>query len=80
MKPNIHPTYAQINVTCSCGHTFTTGSTCGKDLQLEVCSKCHPFYTGRQRNVEAGGRGERFRKKYGLATKTKDESQAGEKK
>ncbi len=66
MKPDIHPNYAEINVTCSCGNTFQTGSTVGHDLHLDVCSACHPFYTGKQKIVDTAGRVDRFRQKYGL--------------
>jgi len=67
MKPKIHPPYYQTTVTCACGAQFQTGST-RKELRVEICSQCHPFYTGtRQRVVDtAGGRVDRFRKKYGL--------------
>jgi large subunit ribosomal protein L31 len=65
MKPNIHPDYAEINITCSCGNTFTTGSTAGKDVTLDVCSECHPFYTGKQKLVDTAGRIDKFKKKYG---------------
>ena len=64
MKNGIHPEYKAITVTCSCGNTFTTRSTLGQDLQIEVCSNCHPFYTGKQKIVDSGGRVDRFRKKY----------------
>jgi large subunit ribosomal protein L31 len=64
MKEAIHPNYKQITVTCSCGNTFETRSTLGQDLQIEVCSSCHPFYTGKQKIVDTGGRVDRFRKKY----------------
>jgi large subunit ribosomal protein L31 len=64
MKAQTHPDYAPINVVCSCGHTFQTGSTLGHDLQLDVCSKCHPFYTGKQKMVDTAGRVDKFRKKY----------------
>lgn len=64
MKANIHPNYGEIKVTCACGNTFTTGSTMGKDLQVEVCSKCHPFYTGQQKLVDTAGRVEKFRQRY----------------
>jgi large subunit ribosomal protein L31 len=66
MKPDIHPDYSDITVTCSCGNSFKTRSTVGKDLTIEVCSKCHPFYTGKQKMVDTGGRVDRFRKKYGM--------------
>ncbi|MFW0072702.1 MAG: 50S ribosomal protein L31 [Coxiella-like endosymbiont] len=64
MQKEIHPTYQQIEVTCSCGNTFSTGSTLDHDLHLEICSACHPFYTGQQKIVDTAGRIERFRKKY----------------
>ncbi len=76
MKPNIHPEYKEIKVNCSCGSTFITRSTCDKDtILLEVCSACHPFYTGTQKIVDTAGRVDRFRQKYG--TRGKD---TGEKK
>jgi len=64
MKAGIHPEYKQTTVTCSCGNTFVTRSTLGHDLQIEVCSNCHPFYTGKQKIVDTGGRVDKFRKKY----------------
>jgi large subunit ribosomal protein L31 len=64
MKAGTHPDYKAISVTCSCGNSFQTGSTLGHDLQIEVCSSCHPFYTGKQKIVDTGGRVDRFRKKY----------------
>jgi len=66
MKADIHPAYADIAVTCSCGNSFQTRSTVGKDLAIEVCSKCHPFYTGKQKMLDTGGRVDRFRRKYGM--------------
>ncbi len=65
MKPEIHPEYKQITVTCGCGNKFETGSVLCKDLHVEVCSECHPFYTGKQRVVDTAGRVDKFRKKYG---------------
>lgn len=66
MKADIHPRYAPVKVTCSCGNTFETRSTLGRDtLSIEVCSACHPFYTGKQKILDAGGRVDRFRKRYG---------------
>jgi large subunit ribosomal protein L31 len=65
MKEGIHPKYNEIDVTCSCGNTFKTCSTSGKPLHIEVCSSCHPFYTGKQKIVDTAGRVERFRQKYG---------------
>jgi len=66
MKADIHPNYDDIKVTCSCGNEFTTRSTLGEDLHIEVCSSCHPFYTGKQKKVDTGGRVDKFRKKYGM--------------
>ncbi len=65
MKAEIHPDYQEITVTCSCGHEFKTRSTLCKDLHVEVCSACHPFYTGKQKIVDTAGRVDRFRRKYG---------------
>jgi len=65
MKADIHPNYAAVNVTCSCGNTFETRSTVGKDLTLDVCSECHPFYTGKQKVLDTAGRVDKFRQKYG---------------
>ncbi|MBM4214643.1 MAG: 50S ribosomal protein L31 [Gammaproteobacteria bacterium] len=67
MKPSIHPEYHEIKVSCSCGNTFQTRSTLGQDLSLEVCSSCHPFYTGKQKIVDTAGRVDKFRKKYASA-------------
>lgn len=64
MRADIHPTYEPVKVTCSCGNTFETRSTHKEDLQIEVCSQCHPFYTGKQKIVDSGGRVDRFRKRY----------------
>ncbi|MDP9199728.1 MAG: 50S ribosomal protein L31 [Pseudomonadota bacterium] len=66
MKDDIHPKYTEITVTCTCGNSFQTRSTLGTNLEVEVCSNCHPFYTGKQKIVDSGGRVDRFRKKYGL--------------
>jgi len=67
MKVDIHPSYGDIKVTCSCGNEFTTRSTLSEDLSIEVCSSCHPFYTGKQKIVDSGGRVDKFRRKYGLS-------------
>lgn len=65
MKADIHPAYAEVKVTCACGNTFTTRSTLGKpELHVEICAKCHPFYTGKQKIVDTEGRVEKFRQKY----------------
>ena len=65
MKEGIHPDYSEAVVKCACGETFTTGST-KKNLHVEICSKCHPFFTGRQKLIDTGGRVDRFKKKYGI--------------
>lgn len=65
MQAEIHPTYQEITVSCSCGSSFQTRSTVGRDLQIEVCSQCHPFFTGKQKMVDTGGRVDKFRRKYG---------------
>jgi large subunit ribosomal protein L31 len=64
MKKDIHPPYMETVVKCSCGNTFTTRST-QPELHVEICSQCHPFYTGKQKLVDSGGRVERFQRKYG---------------
>jgi large subunit ribosomal protein L31 len=64
MKPRIHPKYVEVTVSCACGETFKTRSTKG-DIRLEICSKCHPFFTGKQKLVDTAGRVERFHRKYG---------------
>ena len=66
MKADIHPNYAEVTVTCSCGNSFETRSTAGKALTIEVCSKCHPFFTGKQKIVDTAGRVDKFRQKYGM--------------
>lgn len=64
MKPEIHPSYNEISVVCACGHTFKTRSTLGEDLHVEICSDCHPFFTGKQKLVDTAGRVDRFNKRY----------------
>lgn len=71
MKSDIHPTYDATTVTCSCGNTFTTRSTKPGDMSIELCNECHPFFTGKQKLVDSGGRVERFQKRYGKSTFTK---------
>ncbi len=66
MKKDIHPEYKEISVNCSCGNSFKTRSTLGEDLHLEVCSACHPFYTGQQKIMDTAGRVDKFRRRYGL--------------
>jgi|MGYP000102425713 large subunit ribosomal protein L31 len=65
MKPEIHPSYEAIKATCSCGNVIETKSTLGKDILIDVCSSCHPFYTGKQKILDSGGRVDRFKKRFG---------------
>lgn len=65
MKANIHPDYKEVTVTCACGSVFTTGST-KENLRVEICSECHPFFTGKQKFAERGGRVEKFKKRYNM--------------
>lgn len=67
MKTDIHPQYQQVQVHCACGETFTTGST-RKDLRVEICSKCHPYFTGKQKLVDSAGRIDRFQQRYAKKT------------
>lgn len=71
MKPEIHPKYVDVNVRCACGETFTTRSTKGGEIRLEICSKCHPFFTGKQKLIDSAGRVERFNQKYGTREERK---------
>ena len=65
MKEGIHPEYGKSIVRCACGNTFETGST-KEEIKVEICSECHPFFTGKQKLVDTGGRVERFKRKYGV--------------
>ena len=65
MKPEIHPQYNMVKATCSCGNVIEVGSTLSEDFHIDVCSNCHPFYTGKQKIVDSGGRVERFRQRFG---------------
>mgnify|MGYP001814896823 CR=1 FL=1 len=65
MKPEIHPEYNTVKATCSCGNVIEVGSTMAEDIHLEVCAACHPFYTGKQKSIDSGGRVERFRQRFG---------------
>lgn len=71
MKTDIHPNYDVTTVTCSCGNTFETRSTKPGDMHIELCNECHPFFTGKQKVVDSGGRVERFQRRYGKSTFTK---------
>lgn len=72
MKKGIHPEYKKAVVKCACGNTFETGST-KEELKVEICSKCHPFFTGKQKFVDSAGRVEKFKKKYGIKDETDEE-------
>ena len=74
MKPGIHPEYVDITVTCACGETFQTRSTKKGDLHVEICSACHPFFTGKQKLVDTAGRVDRFNKRYGKKPATESAS------
>ena len=65
MKENIHPKYEETTITCACGEVIKTKST-RKDIKVEICSKCHPFYTGKQKLVDTGGRVDRFKKRFNI--------------
>lgn len=68
MKADIHPNYADIKATCSCGNVINTRSTLGRDILVDVCAACHPFYTGKQKIVDSAGRIDRFNKRFGNRT------------
>ena len=68
MRKGIHPDYYQAKVVCNCGNEFVTGST-KEEIHVEICSKCHPFFTGKQKLVDTGGRVDRFNKRFGMANK-----------
>jgi len=65
MKAQLHPSYEKVRVQCSCGNAFETRSTVGHDLQVEVCSACHPFFTGKQKIMDTAGQVDKFRRRYG---------------
>lgn len=75
MKKSVHPNYREVTVVCACGNTFRTRSTYKSDvLHLEICSKCHPFFTGKQKLIDSAGRVERFQRKYAAVRKSQSES------
>ena len=71
MKPDIHPNYGEMIATCSCGNVIKTASTLAKEIHIDVCSSCHPFYTGKQKVVDSGGRIDRFNKRFGGRSSSK---------
>jgi large subunit ribosomal protein L31 len=79
MKPEIHPQYHQVDVHCACGESWKTRST-RKDMRIEICSKCHPFFTGKQKLVDSAGRIDRFQQRYAKGQKAAAEAAAGAKK
>mgnify|MGYP006286535189 FL=1 len=79
MKENIHPEYVECKVTCSCGNTFTTRTTYGKEMRIETCSECHPFFTGQQRVLDSEGRIEKFKRKYGSYKKDRKQKKENSK-
>jgi len=67
VKPDIHPEYHEVNIICACGETFKSRSTKkGDTIKVEICSKCHPFFTGKQKLIDTGGRVDKFKKRYGI--------------
>lgn len=77
MKKDLHPKYNEVEVSCACGNKFTTKST-KDEIKVEICSACHPFYTGKQKSLEKGGRVEKFNKKFGVKTEEKKEESTEE--
>ena len=73
MKPGIHPAYEEVNVICACGHQFRTRTAHKGDIRVEICSNCHPFFTGKQKLMDTAGRVERFRRKYAKSDAAKAE-------
>ena len=71
MRADIHPAYSDVKVTCSCGATYEMRSTKGEDFSIDVCQECHPFYTGKQKVVDTGGRIDRFNRRFGGRTISK---------
>jgi large subunit ribosomal protein L31 len=76
MKAGIHPAYNEVKVSCACGHTFLTRSTHKGDIRVEICSSCHPFFTGRQKLVDTAGRVDKFERKYAKSRAEKTEKKA----
>lgn len=70
MKAEIHPNYQEVTVSCACGHSFKTKSTLGEELHVEICSECHPFFTGKQKLVDTAGRVDRFKRRYARGGQT----------
>ena len=79
MKAGIHPAYNEVKVSCACGHTFLTRSTHKGDIRVEICSSCHPFFTGRQKLVDTAGRVDKFERKYSKSRAEKADKKAAAK-
>jgi large subunit ribosomal protein L31 len=77
MKAGIHPAYNEVSVICACGNTFKTRSTHKGDLRVEICSNCHPFFTGRQKLIDTEGRVDRFQKKFAKSKELQEKRKAG---
>ncbi len=77
MRKDLHPKYDEAEVSCACGNKFTTKST-KDEIKVEICSACHPFYTGKQKSLEKGGRVEKFNKKFGVKTEEKKDEEKDE--
>ncbi|MBI4211514.1 MAG: 50S ribosomal protein L31 [Deltaproteobacteria bacterium] len=76
MKDNIHPTFEPVTINCACGNTLQTYSTAGKDFSVEICSSCHPYFTGKQKLVDTAGRIERFQKRYAKVNEENEKKKA----
>ncbi|PIR17932.1 MAG: 50S ribosomal protein L31 [Deltaproteobacteria bacterium CG11_big_fil_rev_8_21_14_0_20_49_13] len=78
MKEKIHPKYSDIQITCACGNIIKTSSTMGKDLSVEICSSCHPFFTGKQKIIDSAGKVDKYNKRFaaGVASKAKKAEKA----
>jgi large subunit ribosomal protein L31 len=74
MKEKLHPPYNDTTITCACGNVIRTRST-GKDIKIEICSKCHPFFTGKQKLVDTAGRVDKYRRRYGIAKPGREKGQ-----
>lgn len=76
MQPDIHPQLNEITVTCACGHSFRTSSTMRNDFAIEICSHCHPYFTGKQKLIDTAGKVDKFRKKYAKFEAAKEKAKA----
>ncbi len=76
MQPEIHPTLHELTVTCACGHSFRTMSTMRENFTIEICSHCHPYFTGKQKLVDTAGKVDKFRKKYAKFEEAKEKAKA----